>query len=334
MHSSPRQLILGLIFLLPNLAFGINLFDFSMYTTSGIDAFEADIQGAVASSGDIAMTDYAIDSSKSISQYTLIGEKNIVLNRTSIGKYDEYNQNIGLLYANEPYIYNSGDVAKRTYQKPDFEKLKRQMRDLEQKILALPDQRDRLDITNHSISFHQSSDDLVKISLQAIELKNLGKATFFGRYDQTVIFEVSGTNAEIMNTGFELRGLQKENVLFYFKDALDVIIGFSGYVGDLYKPIENRNGIPFSILAPKALVAFFNSLLTGAIYAEQFYSPWHGQINYGHFDASKLLNNSAPSKSPSSPQQAFPPSQNQDLRANDKVRKDTRTPDQIWNSHQ
>lgn len=248
----------------------LELKDIQVYAETGITYYHSDIQGTVASGGDIKLSNFAFNSFNRPNQ-----------NIYGAGYFELVDGSVfGAVYCKN-YIRERASIEGGIWHiRPGEEefvtntlprKLKMMTEDLSQMGSS------RVYFANGEIQL-PAEGPVTKFKLSQAQFEDAwGLRISANDSNQIVVVEVSGEDISFTGKQIELQGANRDRVLFVFPEARRLTISTSG-------DMSRNNGIQASILAIYADVVFTQGLLSGGLYVRSLHGPTPGgQINPGQF---------------------------------------------------
>lgn len=242
------------------------LFDFVAFSSESITAECSDFLGRVASGGDAHFKDFLIEA-PSIEGCALYSRGDVHYTRGSL-RAQTISGSV-LSCANSKKFYPNSSAYRNQPRVPgrdlSFDSLEAEMIQLSRWLsLEAPLQFGSKKILADGVVESQSPVNVFEI--QAHELTNLRNLIFKSNDLSSVfIINIRGVNSQMMNLGVKVIGKVGLNkILMNFTDSTHVKIKNSGAHDSVF---GKRVGLPFTILAPYAVVEFNDALITGALFS-------------------------------------------------------------------
>lgn len=212
-----------------------DLFDYTVYTKTGIFAECSDFLGKTGSNGPIRLRDFLIRSDLSSQACALETSHDIAMVRGAVQKGYAFSCVRAKKFKAEDTGF--GDVKRY---KVDFDELDSQLDQLSGRLTEL-ESKLTLQVVNHTYG---------NIELQKITRGDL------------LVVKVLGKDIKFRNLGIGLNEtVRPSNIVWHFPEAESITIFYSG---------AKNVGLPGTVVAPKAKLVMNNSLITGAVYVREF----------------------------------------------------------------
>lgn len=219
-------------------AFAQNIFDYSVYTTDGIEAACGGFNGKIGSTGKIILRDFLVTS--------LTNDCAIESNRPvdlTLGSLMDYRGDLSCARTPRLDSYGTGYSEEKKYA-VDFSQINTQLASYSQKLtLILPQ--------NKLLKKYMSPADILNARTILLNTANS---------EQYLVVQVSGKEVNLVGKGIALNSILKaDKIIWNFYEAETIKISNSGAA----------DGIPGTFFAPNATVYFNNAKINGALFAKK-----------------------------------------------------------------
>ncbi len=234
-----------------------SIFNYAVYTSSGIEAECSDFLGQVASGGAVMFRDFLVQGNNP-RECALESAHSVQMTRgkiaTSDSSYSSYGYGNLSCVGADSFSNEGGEVGQAFRPRAPFSELNQQV----------------VDFSKSLTRYNSNANRMVKVMrINSQQVTQQRTITLSGSSSTLLVVTSNERDVSLYGVGIKLRGsIGPKNIVWNFPNARSVVIANSGMDEDC----SNKGwGIPGTVVAPYAKVTFNNARITGALFAAAIY---------------------------------------------------------------